>query len=150
MNRKIINYLLIIALSLFFYCCSKVQYIAEYDKATEDHLYKCALLVDELFEELLILDENKRTFEKVEIKYKNIEIELYKLLMLEQIRSKNQDSIEQANLIYEMWNDTIEYHKEKGTITDTMIQDNRKLYLETFTELIKCELIKKEKSQNKN
>lgn len=146
MNIKIFNCISIITFILFLYGCSNVQYIAEYDKETEDHLYKCAWLVDKLFEELLILDENKRTFENFEIKYKNIEIELYKLLMLEQIRTKNQDSIEQANLIYEMWNDTKEYHKEEGTITNTLIQDNRKLYMETFTELIKCELLKKEDS----
>ncbi len=152
MKRKLNIYITIISFILLsiinFTACSKVQYIAEYDKTTEDHIYKCALLVDEFFEEMLLIDEKNREFENFKNGYKNIEIELYKLIMLEQIRIKNEDSIKQANLLYEMWNDAMLKHEEDIIIKDIILYENRKIFIETFIELAKCEQNKKERSQD--
>lgn len=125
--------LLLILIILIISCAMKL--IADYDQETANKIIEISKRVDLFYMNLLEIEPSERTYNKFTEEYKNIEVELRALVMMNKLRIKNEDSTEIALSTLEFWIKYKETHKENNNYKNAKLKIHRKRFNRLFTAM---------------
>lgn len=109
-----------------------VRLVSAYDAKTMDETLSCAKMVDRFYVELLDTDEAKRPYSAFAKQYSEIEVELGGLLLRNQARSRNEDSVKIVQEILTVWRDVKETHRSTDAYRDAMAKADRDRFVRMF------------------
>jgi hypothetical protein len=130
-RRKLFPVLLIsLCLAAFSSC---VSLLPTYNAQLAEEIVTTNKAVDKFYLTMLEVktDDNGRSFDKFATQYINIEVELNALLNKNKVRPLNANSTRICEITLQLWVKYKQEHKTKNTLSDGLIQLNRK----TFTDL---------------
>ncbi len=120
-----------------------IRLIAAYDANTEEAIFKCAKFVDQFYGGLLEADEGKRQYAKFANEYVAIEAEINSLLLRNKVRSLNEDSVDIAEKILNLWKKYRGRHKNRDTYSTGNAELDRKRFERMFAYAARAEGAKK-------
>ena len=120
-----------------------VRYVAEYDAAIKDEIVQVAKKVDLFWGQLLDTAIGERNYEKFKNKYNEIETDIRCLLMKNEIRPLNKESIKQSENALKLWLQDKAIHKDKDGFSDFEAKRHRKQFIRVFIAMAKGEEAKK-------
>jgi hypothetical protein len=127
--------ILILFLLIILITSCAVKLIADYDRNTADKIIEISKLVDLFYMNLLDIEPSERMYNEFTEEYKNIEVELRALVMMNKLRTKNEDSTQIAENTLEFWIKYKETHKENDNYTNAKLKIHRKRFNRLFTAL---------------
>jgi hypothetical protein len=135
-STTLVTYLLIIT------GCG-LRLVSPYDANTQEHIFKCAKLVDQFYLELLEVDEGKRQYAKFADRYVAIEAELNSLVFRNKVRSLNEDSVDIAEGILKLWKKYEDRHKDKDAYSTGNAKLDQNRFARMFAYAARAEGAKK-------
>lgn len=131
---------LLLAILLLTSCA--VKYVADYDQTTLNKIIDVSKQVDLFYITLLDIESTERDFEKFTQSYKEIEVELRSLVMINKIRPLNDDSTRIAEQVLEFWLKYKTKHKEKNRYSNAQLKLHQKRFNRLFTAMAIGETLK--------
>jgi hypothetical protein len=116
-----------------------VRYIADYDASIKDEIIQVAKDVDRFWGSLLDVQASDRKYERYKEQYNEIEADIRSLVMKNEIRALNRESIKQANIALELWMEDRSLHKKNDGFSDFEAKRHRKQFNRVFTAMAKGE-----------
>lgn len=96
MKRACLPVVIVLLLQLF--SCS-YNIIADYDQQTVDKIIEVYRTINLFYINMAEYDTNDRQYDKFDVEYKRIEVELQTLVLINKLRSNNEESTKQAETI---------------------------------------------------
>lgn len=118
------------------------HFVADYDAASESEMLACARNVDRFWAVLLDTDPAERSYAAFKESYNGIEADLRVLVLRCEIRPRNTETLRQANLVLELWQDDKAHHKERNGVSDFLALRHRKQFYQAFAAMAKGEKAK--------
>ena len=134
--------LIILFFLVFFITSCFYNKVADYDKDTAYKIIEISKQVNLFYMNLLETEPSERNYRKFADDYKNIEVELRALVMMNKIRPNNAESIINAEHILQNWLEFKTQHKESDSYKDALADVDWDTIREQFIELAKKEAIK--------
>lgn len=134
--------ILLLFFSIIFIISCSVKLIADYDRDTADKIIEISKLVDLFYMNLLATEPSERAYNKFTEEYNNIEVELRALVMMNKLRTKNEDSTQIAESTLEFWLKYKETHKENNNYKNAKLKIHRKRFNRLFTAMAIGEKVK--------
>lgn len=131
-------YLFFIILFIVTSGCS-VKYVTDYDASIKDEIVHIFKKVDLFWGELLDTPDTEREYEKFKNKYTEIETDIRTLVMRNEIRALNKESVKQANIALDLWIQDRDEHKKNDKISDFEARRHRKQFQRVFIAMAKGE-----------
>ena len=132
---------LVFLFGFLFYGCA-TQLVATYDENILNDVYDIAKEVDLFFRILLDTPEEERNYDKFKEDYLRIETDFKFLLLRNQMREYNDETIEQIEKTMKLWTEDRENHKSDNTFIDLIAESRQEQYYETFMAIAKGEKAK--------
>lgn len=136
--------LTIVSIVIFFAC--RVTMVAPYDEKIAQQIQLISKKIDKLYLTMLEVSEDnppERTYSLFADQYIEIEVELNALLLQNQLRPLNNESIRNSEIAIETWIKYKEKHKQENTLTDFEIDLNRDYFRDLFMVLLVGEEVRK-------
>jgi len=118
------------------------QLVAAHDVASENEILACARSVDRFWAGLLDTDPKERRYAAFKGQYNAIEADLRVLVLRQETRPKNEETLWQAKLILQLWQNDKASHKKKDDFSDYLGERHRKQFFEAFAAMVKGEKAK--------
>ena len=118
--------------------------ISAYDTKTQEQTLSAAKKIDEIFSKILpVGNTGSETYSYRGLKdnYRIIDVELQNLLLRQESRPLNTQSVKQHKLVITEFSKFIEQHKTEN-INYAMAREKRKLFHEMFKKILSLEAIK--------
>jgi len=131
---------LLIVILLMTSCA--VKYVADYDQTTLNKIIDISKQVDLFYLTVLDLESTERNFENFTQSYKEIEVELRSLVMINKLRPLNEDSTKIAEQILEFWIKYKTKHNEKNSYSNAQLKIHQKRFNRLFTAMAIGETLK--------
>lgn len=119
-----------------------VKYAADYDATVLEEIIFVSKKVDMFFGSVLETPDNKRDYENFKSSYIAIEADLKSLLIRNEIREFNEETVKQIQIALELWQGDKAKHKEKDTIKNFIAKKHREQFARVFTAMAKAEVAK--------
>jgi Rps23 Pro-64 3,4-dihydroxylase Tpa1-like proline 4-hydroxylase len=134
-------FLLIITIILLSSCAVKM--VAEYDQNTAYKIVEVSKMVNMFYIKLADHNSQERQYIKFMVDYRQIEVELEALVLLNKMRPLNEESTQICEHILQNWLEFKAAHKQNDSYKDVMIELNWNTIREQFYALAVAEAAKK-------
>ncbi len=121
-----------------------VKLVATYDPAVEEAIVQTGIKVDALYGRLLETPKDKRGYAQFADHYVGIEADLRSLLMRNELREKNQESIDIVKTTRDLFQKYREKHRKADKYKTVLVSKHRDRLLRLFTAMFKAERAKKQ------
>ena len=138
--------LILIILVLLIVSCS-YNNMADYDQRIAGKIIEVSRMINLFYLNMADYGTSERQYSKFSEDYKNIEIELQTLVLMNEIRPLNDESNLQAQTILDFWIKYKNAHKEKDTYKDVLIKLHRDRFNRNFAAMAMGEQLKKDDDQ---
>ena len=136
--------LLIIFASVVIAAGCQVKFVADYDAKNAQQILQVAKRVDYFYTKLLNEAENKRTYDKSKTEYVDIEVELRSLLMRNEIKPLNKESIKIISTIIKKWKKYQFNHKSNNAYKTVLLENHRDRFVRLFVAMSVAEEAKRQ------
>lgn len=126
-----------------------VRLVDNFDSASFEETIRLSKLVERFYIDLLQSDARQRQYKNFSNRYTGLEIELRALLLRNELRPDNEDSVKIVNKLLTLWIETGNRHKEKDTYTSGNAKLDKKRFNNMFTSALRAEYAKKKIRQTK-
>lgn len=134
-KSKQLQILVFSTLSIIVFNSCTVTFIPSYDATIAEQIENTTKQVDKFYLTMLetTTEENDgRVFEKFTSQYVDIEVELNSLLNKNKVRPLNENSTRICEITLELWQKYKEEHRSDQTLSNGLIQLNRKTFSDLF------------------
>lgn len=121
--------------------CS-LQQVAYFDEGSLQMTQDLSIRVDMFFAKLQRQTKEQRAYANSENDYLEISVQLNALLVRNQNRQFNQLSVEQIELLIQLWENEEKSHKQRNLIPDALIKLHRKQFQTAFASIMRAEQYK--------
>jgi len=135
-------------ITLFNVSGCTTHYISNYDPAIKNEIIEVSKKIDIFWGALFDVKPSKRKYDKFKIQYNQIEADIRVLVIKNEIRSLNRESIIQANIALDLWIEDRALHKKNDTFSDFQAKRHRKQFNRVFTAMAKGEEAKNISASN--
>ncbi len=139
-NKYKLTILLIILLTILS-CRAKL--ISDYDRDTAYKIVEISKMVDLFYMNITERDSTERTYSEFAEEYKNIEVELRVLVMMNKMRTKNEESVKISEHILQNWLEFKVAHRQNDAYKNSFIDVDWSTIREQFYALAVVEAAKK-------
>lgn len=133
-----------IALVLFFASACHIRLVSEFDTKTLDDTLSCAKMVDRFYADLLEADQGHRPYSAYVKQYIEVETELAALVLRNQVRSRNENSVKIAEEIRGLWLEVKEEHRKADGYGTGAAKLDRGRFARMFANAARFERAKKD------
>lgn len=130
-----------IGMSLLSAC--SLQLVAEFDPRTVVALESIDKKIDRLYLTMKMLPKEQRSYSKFAATYLDIDVDIRALQRRQQVRSLNEESMKQVDILAEFWQQDIKAHKQKDGLSDFLINRRVDQYQRLISTIIAGEMAKK-------
>lgn len=116
-----------------------VNYVAAYDEAVKEEIFRVAKQVDLFWGALLDVKAYERDYEKFKEQYNRIEADIRALVMKNEVRALNKESTRQANIALTLWVEDRAIHRAEDSFSDFEARRHREDFNRVFTAMVKGE-----------
>ncbi len=100
--------------------------LADYDQRTADKIVEISRMINLFYVNLSEQPVDERPYSKSIESYNRVQVEIETLLLMNQMRADNEESIKQTENLLTLWTKYKNTHKEKDKYSDAMIMLNKK------------------------
>ncbi|KJY93457.1 hypothetical protein TW84_03740 [Vibrio neptunius] len=136
------HYLGWIAACLMLLSGCTLRLVAPYDPQTVQQAQSIERDIDYFYLSMQALPESQRRYEDFAPQYLNIDAGVRGLERRQQRREQNQETIKQAQILADFWQQDMRAHKKKQTLSDFLIKRRIDQYERLIDALIRGELAK--------
>ncbi len=137
-KTKLLGFL-VIAILL---CSCSYSRLADYDQRTADKIIEISKMVNLFYFNLSDQPASDRQYHKSADAYNHIQVEIETLLLMNQMRTNNEESIKQTENLLSLWVKYKSTHKEKDKYSDAMIKLNSKVIKRSIAAIATGEKLK--------
>ncbi|MBQ4839334.1 MULTISPECIES: hypothetical protein [Pseudoalteromonas] len=128
---------MILALSLASGC--SLNLVSDYDRASQQQMMKLMQKIDGFYLHMQHVDVPKRQYSHYASSYLNIEVDVNALLQRQKVRSLNELTIKQVEILLQLWQQARKAHQEQNSISDFIIKRRRSEYQRVLLAMIRGE-----------
>lgn len=131
-----------VLLLIFGLSACSLQQVAYFDEGSLQFAQDISIKVDMFFGKLSQTPAEQRTFEQSQNDYLEISVQLNALLVRNQNRQYNELSVEQIQLLIELWENEETSHKQRNSFPDGLIALHRQQFQTAFASIMRAEQYK--------
>ncbi|MDA0118221.1 hypothetical protein [Vibrio sp. T11.5] len=136
------HYLGWIAACLILLSGCTLRLVAPYDPQTVQQAQNIERNIDYLYLSMQALPESERRYREFSDQYLNIDVSVRGLARRQERREQNQESLNQAQILADFWQQDMKAHQQKQTLSDFLIKRRLDQYERLIDALIRGELAK--------
>lgn len=121
----------------------RAKLISDYDRDTAYKIVEISKMVDLFYMNITERDSTERTYSEFAEEYKNIEVELRVLVMMNKMRTKNEESVKISEHILQNWLEFKVAHRQNDAYKNSFIDVDWSTIREQFYALAVVEAAKK-------
>jgi len=133
--------LILIVMVLVIVSCS-YNNLADYDQRIADKIIEVYRMINLFYLNMAECDSMDRQYSKFSDDYKRIEVELKILVLMNEMRPMNKESVKQAENILDLWIKYKDAHEKNNTYSDVKIKLHRKRFNRNFAAMATGEQLK--------
>lgn len=133
-------YLVLLSAVLITGCSMKL--VADYDQMSVTNLEMINKKIDRLYLTMKMLPEVQRTYSHFQQNYLDIDVDIRAYERRQKLREQNDESIKQATILADLWQQDMQAHKQKNTLSDFMIKRRQAQYQRLLSSMIEAEMAK--------
>ena len=133
-------YLVLLSAVLLTGCSMKL--VADYDQMSVTNLEMINKKIDFMYLKMKTLPENQRTYSHFQQNYVDIDVDIRAYERRQQLREQNEESVKQAAILASLWQQDMQAHKQKNTLSDFMIKRRQAQYQRLLSSMIEAEMAK--------
>ncbi|WP_438462909.1 hypothetical protein [Marinomonas sp. PE14-40] len=120
-----------------------MKLVANYDPQSLNQLELINKKIDRLYLTMKMQPEVQRTYSHFQQNYVDIDVDIRAYERRQQMREKNEESIKQAAILASLWQQDMQTHKQKTTLSDFMIKRRKAQYQRLISSMLEAEMAKK-------
>ena len=119
-----------------------MQLVSSYDQESEGQLRCIGKEIDSMYLNMAMKPEAQRTYSHFQHEYLKIDVDIRAYERRQEMREKNEESIKQAAILASLWQQDMQTHKQKTTLSDFMIKRKQVQYQRLLSSMIEAEMAK--------
>ena len=135
--------LFLLLLSVLFLAGCSMKLVANYDPQSLTQLEIINKEIDFMYLKMKALPDNQRIYSSFQQEYLKIDVDIRAYERRQEMREKNEESIKQAAILASLWQQDVQTHKQKNTISDFMIKRRQAQYQRLISSMLEAEMAKK-------
>jgi hypothetical protein len=120
-----------------------MKLVANYDPQSLIQLEHINKEIDLIYSRMELLPESQRTYSHFQQEYLKIDVDIRAYERRQQLREQNEESIKQAAILASLWQQDMQTHKQKTTLSDFMIKRRKAQYQRLISSMLEAEMAKK-------
>lgn len=132
----------LLLLSVVFLTGCSMKLVANYDPQSLTQLEIINKEIDLIYSRMELLPESQRIYSKFQHDYLKIDVDIRAYDRRQKMREKNEESIKQAAILASLWQQDMQIHKQKNTLSDFMIKRRKAQYQRLISSMLEAEMAK--------
>ena len=138
---KLLPNTLIVFVVFWLSACS-MSLVSQHDSLSQEHMLEVSKKIEALYLALLSAPKEQRDYPLFQQSYLDIQVELSSLKLRQAMRANNALTLRQVETAITLWDQDMQQHKDKNTVSDFILQRHRQQYQALFIAMIKGEQAK--------
>ena len=132
----------LLLLSVVFLAGCSMKLVANYDPQSLTQLEIINKEIDFMYLKMKTLPENQRIYSSFQQDYLKIDVDIRAYERRQQLREQNEESVKQAAILASLWQQDMQTHKQKNSISDFMIKRRQGQYQRLISSMLEAEIAK--------